>query len=215
MANKLASKYQRPVLILQRHTQEDGEVVYEGSARGYDKSDLKDFRKFLLESNLVLYAQGHENAFGVGVYKKDLDALKEYCNNNLSMGEIKYEVDFIWDSKNVPTNDVLAIASYKHLWGQKVDEPNIALENIRLNANNISFIGRNGKTLRINSEQYSIIKFFCSDEFKESFDELLNSNGYWTANAIVTCDKNEWNGRISPQFKLVDIEIVDKQKWVF
>jgi hypothetical protein len=51
-----------------------------------------------------------------------------------------------------------------------------------------------------------------TDEEKEA----LTPNGEtWTANLIVTCDKNEWNGRVTPQFKLMDIEIVSKDKWVF
>lgn len=187
-------------------------MLYEGSARGYDKSDLKDFRKFLLESNLVEYAQGHENAFGVGVKAENFDDLQEYCNDNLHMGGIKYEVDYIWEASRVEPTDVITIASYKHLWGQKVEEPLIALEKLRLTDNNVSFIGRNGKTLRIDTDKFSIIKFFITDEEKES---LITNGETWTANVIVTCDKNEWNGRVSAQFKLVDIEIVEKAKWVF
>lgn len=63
MANKLSNKYQRPVLVLQKVEKEDCPLWEEnyfwgGSARGYDKSDLKDFRQFLLDSNLVDMAQG-------------------------------------------------------------------------------------------------------------------------------------------------------------
>ena len=211
VANKLAAKYQRPALMLQRIERETG-ITYEGSARGYDKSDLKDFQEFLQNSGLVNYAQGHKNAFGVGFPEQNWDLLQQYCNERLNMGEIKYEVDFIWDAKRVDPSNVLSIAYFKHLWGQKVEEPLIVLENLRLTDQNVSFIGKNGKTLRIDADGYSIIKFFVTDEEKES----LNTNGEtWTANAVVTCDANEWGGRITPQFKLVDIEITEKAKWVF
>ena len=212
VANKLAAKYQRPVLVLQERIDEDDNLLYEGSARGYDKSDLKDFREFLLQSKLVNYAQGHKNAFGVGFSANKLNDLQKYCNDNLHMGGIKYEVDYIWEANNIKAVDVITIASYKHLWGQKVEEPLVAIEKLRLTDNNVSFIGKTGKTLRIDTDQYSIIKFFVTDEEKES---LMTNGETWTANVIATCDKNEWNGRITPQFKLVDIEIVSKDKWVF
>jgi hypothetical protein len=41
--------------------------TWEGSARGYDKSSLTDFRKFCLDSGCIDYAEGHANAFGFGV----------------------------------------------------------------------------------------------------------------------------------------------------
>ena len=195
VANKLAAKYQRPVLMLQERTDENGNLSYEGSARGYDKSDLKDFREFLLQSNLVNYAQGHKNAFGVGISANNFNDLQKYCNDNLYMGGIKYEVDYIWEANNIKAIDVISIASYKHLWGQKVEEPLIAIEKLRLTDKNVSFIGKTGKTLRIDTDQYSIIKFFVTDEEKES---LITNGETWTANVIVTCDKNEWNGKITP-----------------
>lgn len=192
VANKLANRYQRPTLVLQRRESE-GIVTYEGSARGYDKSDLKDFKEFLLQTKIE-YAEGHKNAFGVGIKEENMNIVQDYCNDNLEMGDIKYDVDFIWDARFVNEQDVLTIAGYKHLWGQKVEEPLVVIENLRLTDNNVSFIGRNGKTLRIDSDKFSIIKFFLTDNEKE---ELETNGETWTANLIVTCDKNEWNGRQS------------------
>lgn len=210
VANKLSNRYQRPTLVLQR-VEADDIVTYEGSARGYDKSDLKDFKEFLAQTPID-YAEGHKNAFGVGIKEERMNELQEFCNDNLDMGQIKYDVDFIWDARFINEQDVLTIAGHKHLWGQKVDEPLVVLENLRLTDDNVSFIGRNGKTLRIDNDKFSIIKFFITDEEKEA----LTPNGEtWTANVIVTCDRNDWNGRSYAQFKLVDIEIIKKEKWVF
>jgi single-stranded-DNA-specific exonuclease len=57
IANKLMSKYKRPVAILTR-TEYEGKPSWAGSARGYDKSQLKDFREFCLRSGLIISAQG-------------------------------------------------------------------------------------------------------------------------------------------------------------
>lgn len=55
IANQLMAKYQRPVMLLNKITQEDGTITWEGSARGYDKSKLKDFREFVNSTGCVLY----------------------------------------------------------------------------------------------------------------------------------------------------------------
>ena len=43
VANKLMAKYQRPCAILTKHEEENG-MAYAGSARGYTKSGIDDFR---------------------------------------------------------------------------------------------------------------------------------------------------------------------------
>ena len=57
VANQLAAKYQRPVLIL-RNSVYKNKKCWSGSGRGYEKSELKDFRGFLLSTGLVVDAQG-------------------------------------------------------------------------------------------------------------------------------------------------------------
>ena len=70
IANQLMSKYQRPVLLLNKITTDmeliaEGETVatvpvisWEGSGRNYDKSRFDDLRHFLQQSELVMYAEG-------------------------------------------------------------------------------------------------------------------------------------------------------------
>lgn len=52
IANKFMAKYQRPVLMLSVTTHE-GKPAFMGSARGYEKSSLTDFRSFCRSSGLV------------------------------------------------------------------------------------------------------------------------------------------------------------------
>lgn len=62
IANQLMAEYQRPVLLLNKRihplTDPPDIVQWEGSGRGYDKSNLTNFREFLLDTELVEYAQG-------------------------------------------------------------------------------------------------------------------------------------------------------------
>ena len=137
IANQLMSKYQRPVLLL-NETEQDNKICWEGSARGYEKSNLKDFRQFCLNSNCILYAEGHSNAFGFCVEDSKVKDFILYCNTTLKDFSFSpcYFVDFIFDVNNFNQKDILDIAELKSLWGQGVEEPYIALTNIKVTKNN-------------------------------------------------------------------------------
>ena len=49
IANKLMAEYQRPVALLVE-VEEDGKIAWSGSARGYEKSKLNEFRGFCRDS---------------------------------------------------------------------------------------------------------------------------------------------------------------------
>lgn len=52
IANQLMAKYSRPTLLLNKCVDENGNITWEGSGRGYDKSKFDDFNKFINESGL-------------------------------------------------------------------------------------------------------------------------------------------------------------------
>lgn len=54
-AMEVAAKYKKPVIL--GRTTKDGKLL-RGSIRGRDDSELKDFRQFLLDSNLMKYVEG-------------------------------------------------------------------------------------------------------------------------------------------------------------
>ena len=214
IANKLSSQFQRPSLILHRYIR-DGQIYWEGSARGYDKSALKNFQEYCESTQLIEYAQGHPNAFGFGIKEENIEQFVQKCDAELYMidGNINYDVDFIWDARHLNSDDILSIANYKYLWGQKIEEPKIAIENVKLSDDTINFVGKDGKTLRINlSNNITAIKFRATNEDIET----LKPNGEtWFGTIIATCDINEWNGNQTPQFKLLEYDITKKQKWYF
>ena len=214
IANKLSSQFQRPSLILHRYIR-NGQIYWEGSARGYDKSALKNFQEYCESTKLIEYAQGHPNAFGFGIKEENIEQFIQKCDTELYMidGNINYDVDFIWDARHLNGEDIISIANYKYLWGQKIEEPKIAIENVRLADDTINFVGKDGKTLRINlSNNITAIKFRATNEDIET----LKPNGEtWFGTIIVTCDINEWNGNQKPQFKLLEYDITKKQKWYF
>lgn len=213
VANKIASEYQRPAAVLQKVIK-GGKIYWEGSARGYDKSTLNDFRNFLINSNFIEYAEGHNSAFGLSVCDDNIAALTSYCNDNLTMidGNVYYSVDFIWDINKVNPDTVVNIASYKELWGQNVDEPIIVIENVKLDNESVNILGKNKTTLKITTPKIDIMKMYISEEDKAA---LIPNGEVWFANMVVSCDINDFLGNKKPQFKLIDYEIIKKQKWYF
>ena len=215
VANQLASIYQRPTLIL-RETIKDEVKSWEGSARGYEKSGFTGLKDFLASSGLVMYAEGHQGAFGIGVLDKDLNNFIAWINNELKdfIFDIKYDVDFIFDVNNLTELKVYEIANYNELWGQNISEPLIAIENIKITSDNIRFLGTNGKTLRIDlpNDKISMIKFNLTDEEKEQFNP---KEGYIKINAVGHFQKNSWNGYTYPQIQLKDYDIIERIEFYF
>lgn len=210
IANQLMAKYQRPVLLLNEITN-----TWEGSARGYDKSALTDFRKFCLDSNCIEYAEGHANAFGFGIKGINLENFISYCDNKLKDFEFTpcYHVDFIFDAGNFNGNDIIEIAKLKSLWGQGVDEPYIALENVKVTSNNITLMSADkNPTIKITLPNgTSLIKFKSS---QEEFDEL-KTQGCITLNVVGRCESNAWGGRVTPQIIVENYDISNVIQYYF
>ena len=216
IANQLMAKYQRPVLLLNKVVSDDGVISWEGSGRGYDKSKFDNLREFLNYSNLVMYAEGHANALGVGIYHVQFDEFINYSNKELESFDFTpcYKVDFIFNANNFNGNDILDIAELKSIWGQGIDEPYIALENVKISKNNITLMGleKGQPTLRITlPNKTSLIKFKSS---QEEYDSLCASECV-TINVVGKCEANEYGGTVTPQIIVEDYEITQQLSYYF
>ena len=216
IANQLMSEYQRPVLILNKIENEDGTITWEGSGRGYDKSRLKDFRGFLENNKYVMYAEGHANAFGIGIRDEDISAFITSTNSALDGFDFTpiYNVDFIYKSDELTPDEVIDIAGMKSLWGQGVEEAEIAVEGIKVHKDNIRILSPDkNPTLKIMLPNgINFMKFRSSEE---EYNKLYSELGYVTINIVGECERNIWNNKISPQVMIKDYEIVDRANYYF
>lgn len=216
IANQLMSKYQRPVLILNKVFHNDGAITWEGSGRGYDKSSLKDFRQFCQDTGLVMYAEGHPNAFGCGITDDKIQLFITITNEVLKNVQFipSYTVDFIYHNIDVKPEDITDIATLKNLWGQGIEEALIALEDVPVTAENLNLMAKDkNPTLKITlPNKISIIKFKSSEE---EFEKLYTEHGKVSINIIGRCSINEWNGIITPQILVEDYEIVSRSEYYF
>lgn len=216
IANQLMSKYQRPVLLLNKVVTDGGTISWEGSGRGYDKSRFDNLREFLNNSNLVMYAEGHANALGVGIMDDWFEDFIDYANEKLAEFDFSpcYKVDFIYDGNDFKGADIVEIAELKSIWGQGVDEPYVAIENIKVSKDNVVLMSADkNPTLKITLPNgTSLIKFKSSQEECDKFKSEL---GCITINVVGRCERNMWNGSITPQIIIEDYDIISTTKYYF
>ena len=216
IANQLMAKYQRPVLLLNKVVNEDGKITWEGSGRGYDKSKFDNLREFLNYSGMVMYAEGHANALGVGIEDHLYNEFINYSNKELADFDFtpSYRVDFIFNNDDMNTNSILEIANLKSIWGQGVEEPLIAIERICVHKDSIKLMSADkNPTLKITLPNgMSLIKFRSSNE---EYESLCSDLGCVTINIVGKCERNIWNGMISPQVIIEDYEIVGRSNYYF
>ena len=125
-----------------------------------------------------------------------------------------YKVDFIFNNDNFNDQDIIKMAELKAIWGQGVGDALVAIENIKITANNIDLMSKDkNPTLKITLPNgTSLIKFRSSNE---EYERLHSELGCVTINVVGKCERNIWNGKVSPQILIEDYEIVGKTAYYF
>lgn len=210
IANQAAAKYQHPVLILNERDH-DGEDWWEGSARGLSNCVIESFRDFLLSTGLVEYAEGHDNAFGVGIKGSNIPDFIMTTNELLKDVDFspRYVVDFVYSIEDLDPNFVIAIGEWSELWGQEVTEPYVAITGVKVTSSNVTVM--KGSTLKIQTPKVDFIKFRASEEEINN----LQTEGCLTLTIIGRCNINTWGGRQLPQIFIEDYEITQKMDYYY
>ena len=211
-ANKLASKYQRPCLVLTKNkTKDDDEYFYRGSGRNYSMSAVSDLKAVEESTGLIEYAQGHGNAHGFGIAESNLDAFIAAMNEKYKdiPREAVYWVDYIWSAAEANPNNLLELAEMSDFWGQDMPASQIAIEDIDLSQCQIRLCGAKNNTLRMILSNGLVLVRFGIDE--DQFEELLQPNTYMTC--IVSPSRNEWQGQVSGEGFIDDYML--QTKWRF
>ena len=202
LAMKIAAKYKRPAMVLRL-----GPDGYDkGSMRGVNQSALTSFKDFLNESGFV-ESMGHDNAAGAIIKDENLSAFHAYANEklaNIDFGENYYDINF---ERNVTSPDldrlITDISRHDDIWGQSNNVPLIHVKGLIVEPNEISIIGKNSDTVKIEKNGITYIKFKAKDMIEDlsKYSETINIEIVGEANL------NEWGGRTTPQIFIKDYEI--------
>lgn len=214
-ANKIMAKYQRCCCVLTKAEDEKGNILYQGSARGCNIIGIDNFKDICAGTGQTIFEAGHQNAFGLGISANNIDKFISATNEALKdmPTEPIYYVDYIYNGKNVNSQNILDIARMDKFWGQGVSESLIAIEHLKVTKDIVTLMSPDkSPTLKITlPNNVSIIKFGSGEEEYNKFV----SEGYIEINAIGKANLNEWNGNVSAQIMLEDYEIIDSSKYYF
>lgn len=214
VANKVMGKYQRPCCILFKTKidnapwEEPVETIYAGSMRGCPGINFKDI---CYKANTEAEVHGHQNAAGLFIKESKIE---EFLNNtdkllkDLNIEPV-YMVDYVFYDKNVNSQVIKDIASMNYFWGADMPESLVAIDNIKINKDNVIIYKKSSNTLKIILDEIDLLMFNISDELCK---ELENSKENKEICVVGTCHINEWNGNTTPQIYIKDIEIKKKKK---
>lgn len=232
IANKLMARYQRPCCMLTKRVEQSeggdimdpfsgkithispiNKVTYEGSARGCDKVGVTEFKDICAGTGVCEYTVGHQGAFGLGLREENIDEFIKKTDavlENMSSEPIYY-VDYIWRAQEVDPAAILEIADMDQYWGKDMDEALVAIQGIQITKDMITMMASNTMKIAL-PHNVAMIKFRMPDE---EYEKLISETGYVEIDAICKCNKNEWNGNVSPQLFLEAYEIVGGCAYVF
>jgi len=209
IANKLMAKYQRPCAILTKSSR-----GYAGSARGYTKSGVENFKDICEDFEHCTYAIGHQSAFGLCIEDEYKQQFLDYLDAVLAdVGtEPIYNCDIIYKSDDIDDSDLLTIADMKPLWGQNIDEPWLCVEDVSINDEMVNIFRKRDNTIKITlPNKVTLMKFKATEEECEE----LSKEGWKTLTIIGKANKNEWMGQANAQIFIEDYDIKQGKTWIF
>lgn len=164
VAMEFVKKYKKPVLVLRPRT-ENGINYYAGSGRSRSIEGFMSLRDELNISEIVDYAEGHDNAFGVQLKVEDLNKLNQYFNlkfPDLNFGSEVIEVDGIFENEIINAKALYEFAEVNHIYGNQIPQPRFAFKFI-LNNHTFKVLGANKNTATIKQDEITFIQFHADE----------------------------------------------------
>lgn len=212
VAIKMAENFNKPVILLKRHRSEGGEEVYGGSARNMNNSPIENLKDVINSTN-VIKGQGHANAFGIVDLPIDKKEEATRILNDI-LKDVEYDttylVDYIFDIYEVDVNTIMQLSVFDNIICQGIEEPKIAVENIKLSRSEFEIFGKKEDIISFTYNGIKYVQFKCK-EGNQIYDFLQNA---WDDNKTVTFNIvgkpsiNEYNGIRTPQVIILDNDII-------
>ena len=205
VANQLASKYKKPVLLLV----DQGDETFLGSGRNHSFSEIGNLKDCLKDTKLFEFAEGHQSAFGAHITEENIDTFMEELNQvfpNIENLEETYIIDFIFDASDFDNSIIKEITKLRSLWGKGFDEPLVMIKSIPVNGNNLTIMGQKSKHLKFEYQGITYIKFHVK---QEEIDSLMGKN--LQIDVVGRCNTNIWQDTFAYQLVIQDYEITKEE----
>lgn len=191
IANKLTSMYSKPCLLLRNSND-----ILMGSARGFDKSHIKDIKDFCLQTKLFDLVEGHPNACGVTIKKDNISKFYEYLSQQNFDNTLNYTVDAVFDEKSLTAEVIQSIFELSDVWGTNIEEPLFLLKLKCPIDGGFTVLGNEKNTIKLTFHNIEIIKFRSSEN---EYNEIKNLGKMVEFTIVGKFSVNEYNGKKTPQ----------------
>jgi single-stranded-DNA-specific exonuclease len=191
IANKLTSMYNKPCLLLR-----DYNDILMGSARGFDKSHIKDIKDFCLQTKLFDLAEGHPNACGVTIKKDNISKFYDYLSQQNFDNTLNYTVDAVFDEKSLTAEVIQSIFALSDVWGTNIEEPLFLLKLKCPTDGGFTVLGNEKNTIKLTFHNIEIIKFRSSEN---EYNEIKTLGKMVEFTIVGKFSVNEYNGKKTPQ----------------
>lgn len=211
VAMNIATKYNKPCLLLRKVKNKPD--YYAGSARNINRSPLPNLKDYLEETNMFEYCQGHQGAFGVEIHKDNIPKAIELINEQLKNVDFTsyYEVDFIIDIDDLDISFIKTMDELKDFYGQGIGEALVYISNIKINRNDINFMGKDNSTIKfVYNDEITFIKFRIgeNDPIYKWLNDWENDDDFIFINAIGKVGLNNYKGILTPQVIIEDYQAI-------
>lgn len=213
VAMNIATKYNKPCLLLRKV--KDKPDYYAGSGRNIDGSPISDLKQFLENTNLFSFVQGHAGAFGAEIHKNNIPKAIEFINEQLKDVDFShcYDVDFIIEAEDLNISFIKAMENLKSIYGQGIKESLLVINNVIVDKNNISLLGKEGNTLKfILNDEIAFIKFKVdeNDKIMKWLNDWESIEDSIVLNVVGKAGINSYGGILTPQIIIEDYKVVEK-----
>lgn len=212
VAIKMAENFNKPVILLKRHRNERGEEVYGGSARNMNNSPIENLKDVINSTN-VIKGQGHANAFGIVDLPIDKKEEATRILNDI-LKDVEYDatylVDYIFDIYEVDVNTIMQLSVFDNIICQGIEEPKIAVENIKLSRSEFEIFGKKEDIISFTYNGIKYVQFKCKEgnQIYEFLQNAWDDNETVTFNIVGKPSINEYNGIRTPQVIILDNDII-------
>jgi single-stranded-DNA-specific exonuclease len=219
VANKLATQYKRPVILLRQRDDD----TYGGSCRNYRLSPIVDFRAFLQELGTFNQLSGHSNAFGFNIHIDQLVPTRDKSNELLKDMVIEdvYKVDYEIPVGRLKKKHIKQVGEWEDIWGNMLDEPLFAITDIVIPITEIELKGEKKNMIRFVSKDITFIKRFTNEEeynrmiLKQAKGLSKKRIGEVKIDVVGKFKLNSYNDSIYPQIEIVDFNSVENSRFLF
>lgn len=214
IAGRLVERYHKPAFVLSKVSVQDVDGdgfsdVYKGSGRSFGEFNLAEAIKNC--KNSVYGGGGHAAACGIKILPEKMsefvsDVNDYYDSLKLTNQEkyLKVQAEFMTEDFEGFSEDLFDDMAKLEPFGNGNPEPIFELEKVK--AVEVRAVGKEGNHLRMivmdsSGQRMTLVAFSAPEEW-------LNTPVNSTISVVIQVVRNEWNGRVSVEGRILDLKSI-------